>query len=222
MNVSLGLNLERRFHFLRWLQYSFLLRGWLELSNTSSDSILEKMNEYLINEKSSNTLTKLPRSIYRDVTSHIRMIRVESNEKDDNVINKLKIREKELLHKISERLIRIRVEKFLNCDGGKNLDENNFTDEEMYLVEPMINFRKRLDKITEAISNGRTGFLEIISDSKSSKYTVVRILQNLPPTLGTDLARYGPFNKGDVAIIPVGNARPLLKQGLIQEVELDI
>ena len=180
------------------------------------------MNEYLINEKSSDTLTKLPRSIYRDVTSHIRMIRVESNEKDDNIINKLKIREKELLYKISERLIRIRVEKFLNCDGGKNLDENNFTDEEIYLVEPMINFRKRLDKITEAISNGRTGFLEIISDSKSSKYTVVRILQNLPPTLGTDLARYGPFKKGDVAIIPVGNARPLLKQGLIQEVELDI
>ena len=35
-------------------------------------------------------------------------------------------------------------------------------------------------------------------------------------------SKYGPFKKEDVSILPLDNAKPLLKQGITQELDLEL
>ena len=55
---------------------------------------------------------------------------------------------------------------------------------------------------------------------KKNKYLViVRILKDIPEIIGKNLESYGPFKKEDIATIPKENAKSLIKQGAVIEVE---
>jgi len=46
----------------------------------------------------------------------------------------------------------------------------------------------------------------------------VRFLSALPSIIGSDMVHYGPFKEGDVADIPIDNARVLIEQDIVEEV----
>ncbi len=52
------------------------------------------------------------------------------------------------------------------------------------------------------------------------KYTLVRILENLPAIIGTDLATYGPFKKEDIILIPYDNAQILIVKKMATEIHM--
>jgi hypothetical protein len=98
----------------------------------------------------------------------------------------------------------------------------NLTPEEKYLIEPSLTSRKRFAKIRRALIHGQTSVLGNVSDLISSKYVVVRFIEPVSSLIGVDLAKYGPFKNEDVSVLPIDNAKPLLKQGLVQELDLEL
>lgn len=170
------------------------------------------MNRLLEDENRSKELLKMNSNTYRDIAAHIKTIRSESSEREKNVISELSLAERKLLSNIALRLIELRISKFRQDPES---DVTNLAPEERYIVEPLIQSRKRFERIGQAILNGQTAELERISEAVKQKYVIVRFVQPYSPISGTDLATYGPFESEDVAILPLENAKSLAKIGII-------
>ena len=119
--------------------------------------------------------------------------------------------EKNMLYNISSRLIELRISKF-----GQDLNQMLLVSpEERYVVEPLVQSRKRTERIGQAILNGQVAELERVSDAVKQKYVIVRFTQPSSAVSGTDLGTYGPFEPEDVVILPLENAKSLAKTGII-------
>jgi len=178
------------------------------------ETLADKLNRLLEDENAEKDIRKIPPDTYKQITSHIKTIRSESSDKDRNLVSALSLAEREILKDIASRLIELRVSKFmLDLDG----DMTNLTLEERYIVEPLVQSRKREDRIEQAILNGQVGQLEHASNSVKQKFVIARFLQPYSAITGTDLATYGPFEQEDMAILPFENAKHLAKIGIISQ-----
>jgi DNA replication initiation complex subunit (GINS family) len=176
------------------------------------DSLADKVNRLLEDENRSKELLKINPNTYKDVAAHIKTIRSESSEREKNLISELSLAERRILFNISRRLIELRISKFRSDPES---DVANLTPEERYIAEPLIQSRKRSDRIGQAILNGQIAELERVSEMIRVKYVIVRFSQHYAAISGTDLATYGPFEPEDVAILPLENAKSLAKSGIV-------
>ena len=178
------------------------------------ETLADKLYRMLDDENASKELLKIPPNTYKEIAAHIKSIRSESSDRDRNLVSELSIAERKILHDIANRLIQLRIEKF-NRDPES--DVTNLTLEERYIAEPLIQSKKRFERIGESIFNGQTGELEHASDAVKQKYVFVRFLQPYAAITGIDLATYGPFEPEDVAILPLENAKHLAKNSIIAQ-----
>ncbi len=176
------------------------------------ESIADKLNRLLEDENRTKELLKINPNTYKDVAAHIKTIRSESSEREKNLISELSLAERRLLSNISRRLIELRVSKFRQDPESEIA---NLAPEERYIVEPLVQSRKRFERISQAILNGQIAELDRVSEIVKQKYVIVRFSQPYSALSGTDLATYGPFEPEDVAILPLENAKSLAKIGII-------
>jgi len=176
------------------------------------DTLADKVNRLLEDENRSKELLKINPNTYKDVAAHIKTIRSEGSEREKNLISELSLAERRILFNISRRLIELRLSKFRS---DPEADVANLTPEERYIAEPLIQSRKRSDRIGQAILNGQIAELERVSEMIRQKYVIVRFSQPYAQISGTDLATYGPFEPEDVAILPLENAKSLAKSGIV-------
>ena len=137
---------------------------------------------------------------------------------DNVIINKLKIKEKKLLKQLLIKLFNKRISKLFD---NELFDIKNLTEEEIYVVKPFFDYKKRLSDLKTTFNTGNSSFITNVSDYSSSELCVLRIKNKIPQTLGTDLSTYGPFENEDVVILPMLNAYVMLNQGLADEYSLD-
>ena len=52
------------------------------------------------------------------------------------------------------------------------------------------------------------------------EYLIVRFLKDAPPLVGTDLKNYGPFNRDDIACLPLKNAIILINEKFAEKIEV--
>jgi DNA replication initiation complex subunit (GINS family) len=178
------------------------------------DTQADKLNRLLEDENRAKDLLKINPDTYKEITAHIKSIRSDSSEKEKNLVSALGFAERTLLSNISKRLLQLRIAKFRD---DPDCDEANLTAEERYAVEPIIQSRKRIERIYQAVLNGQTAELERVSDAVKQKYVFVRFLQPYSAISGTDLRAYGPFEPEDVAILPIENAKSLARSGIISK-----
>ncbi|MCX8191650.1 MAG: hypothetical protein N3F06_02445, partial [Nitrososphaerales archaeon] len=174
-----------------------------------------ELYKILEEESKSEKLIKIRRTLYKDVATYIKMIKANTERNDHDVVSKLIMRERELIIDLVERLLRLRINKIIH--SMSEVEYVHLTPEEKYIVESINLSVKKYEKIKRAIWNGQPSVLEFIAEKMASKYTVVRFLQPSPPIVGTDLTKYGPFQKEDVAVLPSDNAWPLIKRGIAVE-----
>lgn len=184
-------------------------------------SILNEIHNYLEQENRNEDLQKIPSDIYFRIAGYIKETRNLSEEKSRDLISTLIRRERDIIVNITIRLLTVRLEKIIN-QNDELINIGIMTPEEKYLIDASTTSKKRFDKIRDAIINGQTSLIRNVSKKISSKYIVVRFLQSSSSIIGTDFVKYGPYKKEDVGVIPIDNAKPLLKQKIVQEVELDI
>jgi len=164
---------------------------------------------------------KIPHTLYREVAGYVKEMRGLADQNERSITSSLARRERDLLIRMTMRILEVRLKKvfsFLN----EEVDGVNLTPEERYLTEPSTYSRKRLEKINRALREGQCAVLENVSDIVSSRYVVVRFLKSAPSIAGIDLVKYGPFEEEDVAVLPLENAKPLIRQGVVQEVDIEV
>ncbi|MDG6997632.1 MAG: hypothetical protein JRN15_00795 [Nitrososphaerota archaeon] len=176
------------------------------------ETLADKLNRLLEDENRSKDLLKINPNTYRDIVAHIKTIRSESSEKEKSLVSELSLAERKILFEIARRLIELRISKFTQYP---DMDTTNLTPEERYIAEPLIQSRKRTDRIGQAIFNGQVAEIDHASESVKQKYVIARFIQPYAAVSGTDLGTYGPFEPEDVAILPIENAKNLAKIGII-------
>lgn len=125
----------------------------------------------------------------------------------------------------TKSLIELRTKKLLE-NSNANLtypslstdDYSKLTDEEKYIFEEERKVSQRKDLITQSLTDGNVNNLDSISRIIRSKMIIIRFLEATDQFMGVDMARYGPFIKEDVAILPFENARSLIERKVAIEI----
>lgn len=125
----------------------------------------------------------------------------------------------------TKSLIELRTKKLLE-NSNANLtypslstdDYSKLTDEEKYIFEEERKVSQRKDLIIQSLTDGNVNNLDSISRIIRSKMIIIRFLEATDQFMGVDMARYGPFIKEDVAILPFENARSLIERKVAIEI----
>ena len=184
-----------------------------------NQSILVRVFEIFEEERRSEQLTRIPLTLYRDVANYVKNTRNGFDNNGKTVYSKIVGQEREMISAIAQRILEMRVKKITN--GLAEFDGLNVPPEEKYIIEPLVAAMKRLSKVGKAVGHGGCAFLESVSEKTGHKYSAVRFLKPSPPTMGANLARYGPFRTEDITFLPIENVKVLLKQGIVQELDIE-
>ena len=178
------------------------------------ETLPDKLNRLLEDEIRSEEILKINPNTFRDITAHIKSIRAESSERDGSLSSEISHAERTILFSITKRLIELRIAKFRQ---DPEADVTNLTPEERFIVEPLVQSRKRTERVGQAILNGQLSELEHMGEAVRQKYVIARFLQPYTAISGTDLSAYGPFEPEDIAVLPLENAKNLAKVGVISD-----
>ena len=125
----------------------------------------------------------------------------------DGVENKIKHALIEMATQLTSLLIQIRLDKI---SKSTDLEFGYLLDEEKFILDSQEEQEERIEMILSATINGKSKFLESISQNHKTKTVVLRILQNVDEIVGADLEKYGPFKPEDIATLPYENAQALI------------
>lgn len=181
---------------------------------------LEQAYSILMLELKEKELTKLEQDFYKKVADQLRMMKISDDRSREDVVVLLIRKERELLYEIVKRILEVRISKASKLNEF-NDKLNLLTPEEKFIIDALHTFRRRLDRVSEAIKMGRTSFLDRVSKEIGKRRIIVRFLRDSPAIVSAELKKYGPFKKEDVAILPAENAKAFIRAGIAEEVEVE-
>ncbi len=172
-------------------------------------------------EKETAEVQRLPRDFFVRLADYVKRIREESRMLDNKTTRaRLMQQEFKNVKKILQDLIRLRYEKALRkAITGKTVPQGSLTEEEETLQRSLSPSVEAYQDLLKKILTGRLPHLE---RNKKPEKIVVRILQEIPAIIGSDMKAYGPFKPEDIATLPPENARVLIKQGVAVEIEVKL
>lgn len=160
--------------------------------------------------------------IYKKIAQLIKELSIQKYEDLELDVHHELIR---LLVLSTKSLIELRTRKLLENSNG-NLsslslstdDYSKLTDEEKYIFEEERKVSQRKDLIKRSLIDGNVNNLDSISRIIRSKMIIIRFMESTDQFMGVDMAKYGPFIKEDVAILPFENARSLIERKVAVEI----
>lgn len=160
--------------------------------------------------------------IYKKIAQLIKELSIQKYENLELNVHHELIR---LLVLSTKSLIELRTRKLLE-NSSANLpypslstdDYSKLTDEEKYIFEEERKVSQRKDLIVQSLIDGNVNNLDSISRIIRSKMIIIRFLESTDQFMGVDMAKYGPFIKEDVAILPFENARSLIERKVAVEI----
>lgn len=160
--------------------------------------------------------------IYKKIAQLIKELSIQKYEDLELDVHHELIR---LLVLSTKSLIELRTRKLLENSNG-NLsslslstdDYSKLTDEEKYIFEEERKVSQRKDLIKQSLIDGNVNNLDSISRIIRSKMIIIRFMEFTDQFMGVDMAKYGPFIKEDVAILPFENARSLIERKVAVEI----
>jgi DNA replication factor GINS len=163
--------------------------------------------------------------IYKKIAQLIKELSIQKYEDLELDVHHELIR---LLILSTKSLIELRTRKLLENSNGNlgNLashslstdDYSKLTDEEKYIFEEERKVSQRKESIIQSLINGNVNNLDSISRIIRSKMIIIRFLESTDQFMGVDMAKYGPFIKEDVTILPFENARSLIERKVAVEI----
>ena len=198
-----------------------------ENSNNKSNSAkridLDNILELLKRERQIPKIQAVSPDIYKQVAQLIKELSIQKYEGLESDIHNELIR---MIILSTESLIELRTRKLLENSSGKLFsrpslstdDYSKLTDEEKYIFGEEQKVSQRKDLILHSLTAGNVNNLDSISNIVRSKMIIIRFLESIDPFMGVDMAKYGPFIKEDVAILPFENARSLIERKVAVEI----
>jgi DNA replication factor GINS len=173
---------------------------------------LNKLHHIVLRETESDSIQEINPDFYRNLSDFIGDLK---KQEFDGVESKIKETIIDTATELTSLLINIRLDKISKSD---NIDFKNLLDEEKFILDAEEEQRERTEMIISATINGKSKFLESISQNHKTKTVVIRFLQGVDEIVGADLEKYGPFKTEDVATIPYENAQALIAKNIATKV----
>ena len=173
---------------------------------------LNKLHHIVLRETESDTIQEINPDFYRNLSDFIGDLK---KQEFDGVESKIKDAIINTATELASLLINIRLDKISKLN---NIDFKNLLDEEKFILDAEEEQRERTEMILSATINGKSKFLESISQNHKTKTVVIRFLQEVDEIIGVDLEKYGPFKIEDIATIPYENAQALIAKNIATKV----
>jgi DNA replication factor GINS len=194
--------------------------------NNSENMIgLEFILELLKKETQIPKIQAISPDIYRKIAQIIRDLSIQKYEDLELDIHHELIK---LLTLSTKSLFELRIRKLLDSSNGQHLsypsllssdDYSKLTDEEKFIFEEERKVSQRKELIIQSLIDGNVNNLDTISRIIRSKMIIIRFLESTDQFMGVDMAKYGPFIKEDIAILPFENARSLIERKIAIEIK---
>jgi len=158
-------------------------------------------------EQKSQKLTNLPPDFFDKVKEYIQQKR-ESAKRNEDALLEIKNIERIVEDIYNRRESKIVYLAVLSVRTGL-IPANMLPHEE-----------ELFDQLTKALRKSRL-FLDNLTEKplrKQSDYVKVEFLDDIDEFIGIDLKKFGPYNKGDKALIPKDNAELFVKAGKARRV----
>ena len=179
-------------------------------------------------EKTSSSLTKINNDFYFKLSDYLKNLEKITKAENDPNRKKLFYDEIENTKKIALNIYELREKKLVQSALSKVRGGNPD-------IKNVINLEKKLfETISQQINNFRKNILEKqsnqVEDSKvlrdklnknmrtDNKKTIVRVLENIPEFIGTDMKTYR-LRKNDVLTVSNEMFAPLDKRGVVKEIK---
>lgn len=190
--------------------------------NSEKKIDLDFIMELLRKETQIQKIQGMSPDIYKKIAQLIKELSIQKYENLELDVHHELIR---LLVLSTKSLIELRTRKLLE-NSNANLpyptlstdDYSKLTDEEKYIFEEERKVSQRKDLIIQSLIDGNVNNLDSITRIISSKMIIIRFLESTDQFMGVDMAKYGPFIKEDVAILPFENARSLIERKVAVEI----
>ena len=185
---------------------------------------LEFILELLKKETQIPKIQAISPDIYRKIAQTIRDLSIQKYEDLELDVHHELIK---LLTLSTKSLFELRIRKLLESSNGQHLsypsllssdDYSKLTDEEKFIFEEERKVTQRRELIIQSLIGGNVNNLDTISRIIRSKMTIIRFLESTDQFMGVDMAKYGPFIKEDIAILPFENARSLIERKIAIEI----
>jgi len=184
--------------------------------NSEKKIDLDFIMELLKKERQIPKIQAVSPDIYKKIAQLIKELSTQKYEDLELDVHRELIK---LIVLSTKSLIGLRTRKLLE-NSNANLtypvlstdDYSKLTDEEKYIFEEERKVSQRKDLIIQSLTDGNVNNLDTISRIIRSKMIIIRFLEATDQFMGVDMARYGPFIKEDVAILPFENARSLIER----------
>ncbi|MBI2111197.1 MAG: DNA replication complex GINS family protein [Nitrosarchaeum sp.] len=173
---------------------------------------LNKLHHIVLRETESDSIQEINPDFYRNLSDFIGDLK---KQEFDGVESKIKETIINTATELTSLLINIRLDKISKLD---NIDFKNLLDEEKFILDAEEEQRERTEMILSATINGKSKFLESISQNHKTKTVVIRFLKEVDEIIGADLEKYGPFKTEDIATIPYENAQALIAKNIATKV----
>jgi len=185
---------------------------------------LEFILELLKKETQIPKIQAISPDIYRKIAQTIRDLSIQKYEDLELDVHHELIK---LLTLSTKSLFELRIRKLLESSNGQHLsypsllssdDYSKLTDEEKFIFEEERKVTQRRELIIQSLIGGNVNNLDTISRIIRSKMIIIRFLESTDQFMGVDMAKYGPFIKEDIAILPFENARSLIERKIAIEI----
>ena len=180
---------------------------------SESDQLdINELHHTVLRETEDDSILEIDPNFYRNLSDFIGNLK---KQEFDGVENKIKNTLIEMATELTSLLIHIRLDKI---SKSKEIEIGNLLDEEKFILDSQEEQRERIEMILSATINGKSKFLESLSQNHKTKKIVIRFLNEVDEIVGADLEKYGPFKTEDIATIPYENAQALIAKNIATKV----
>ena len=173
---------------------------------------INKLHHLVLRETENDLIQEINPDFYRNLSNFIGNLK---KQEFDGVESKIKEAIINTATELTSLLIKIRLDKISKLPI---IDFRNLLDEEKFIFDAGEEQRDRTEMILSATINGKSKFLESISQNHKTKTVVIRFLQEVDEIIGADLEKYGPFKIEDIATIPYENAQALIAKNIATKI----
>ncbi|HJJ22931.1 MAG TPA: hypothetical protein OQH54_04355 [Nitrosopumilus sp.] len=173
------------------------------------------LHNTVLRETENDSISEIAPNFYRNLSDFIGNLK---KQEFDGVESKIKDALIEMATELTSLLIHIRLEKISKSEDNQF---ENFLDEEKFIFDSQEEQRERTEMILSATINGKSKFLESLSQNHKTKKIVIRFLKEVEEIVGADLEKYGPFKTEDIATIPYENAQALITKNAATRIRWD-
>lgn len=168
-------------------------------------------------EKENKDLQKIPSDFLGQLSDYVKFLKEQQRMLDEKSVRaKLLRAEYDRARQLITELIRVRSDKILERIRVGDMPTDVCT-EEMMLYRGFVSVIGDYDEAQKRVMEG----MDLEARKTRRGRVLVRVLQSVPAFVGSDMKRYGPFMREDLASIPVENAEILDRKGIVVKVRLN-